>query len=130
MPCTAPKCRHRSDLQVSVTRLRGAVVLVDHTAEHLAALHRCVQRHDDPFVMLRWPLLPGLVRAVYVVVPGVGSQDRPQVCLAIDQHPVGALGPDGLYPAFGITQPVAQSRVTGQIGESETQMRAARPWFR
>lgn len=70
-----------------MTRLRGAVVLVHHTAEDRAALHRSVQRHDDPFVMLRWPLLPGLVPAGLVVVPGAGSPDRPQVCFAIDQHP-------------------------------------------
>jgi len=34
--CTAPKCRDRSDLRVSVTRLRGPVVLVDHAATQKA----------------------------------------------------------------------------------------------
>jgi len=41
-----------------VTRFRGAVVLIDHTGERLAALHRCARRHEDPFIMLRWPRLP------------------------------------------------------------------------
>jgi len=38
-----------------------------------------------------------------VVVPGAGSQDRPQMCFATDQHPADALGPNGPYRAFGIT---------------------------
>src|SRR5581483_104121 len=38
--CTVPKCRDGSDLRVSVTRLRGPVVLVDHAAEDLPALQR------------------------------------------------------------------------------------------
>jgi hypothetical protein len=53
--------------------------------------------------MIRWPLLPGLVRPMIVVVRRVGPQHRPQVRLTIDQHPVRALGPHGPHPAFGIT---------------------------
>jgi thioredoxin reductase len=37
--CTAPKCRHDAELRVLAVRLRGAVVLVDHAAEDLPALH-------------------------------------------------------------------------------------------
>src|SRR6266568_3402865 len=48
-------------------------------------------------------LIPGLVRPVPVVMPGVGPQDRPQMALAVNQHPVGALGRYRPYPAFGIT---------------------------
>jgi hypothetical protein len=36
--------------------------------------------------------MPGLVRPVAVVVPGVGAQHCSQMGVAVDQHPVGALG--------------------------------------
>jgi hypothetical protein len=39
---TAPKCRNRSDLQVSASHSGGSVVLVDHAAEYLPALYRCL----------------------------------------------------------------------------------------
>ena len=42
----------------------------------------------------------------------MGSQDRPQVALAVDQHPVDAFGPDCPYPAFAITiRPRPQRRL-------------------
>ena len=53
--------------------------------------------------MIGWTLVPGLVRPVPVVMPGVGLQRSPQMGFVVDEHPVGALGPDGPYPAFGIT---------------------------
>jgi hypothetical protein len=53
-----------SGLQVRQLSLCGPVVLVDHAAEHLPALHRRVMRYDDRVVMIGWPLLPGLVRPV------------------------------------------------------------------
>jgi hypothetical protein len=34
------------------------VVLVDHAAEDLPALHRRVQQYDGRLVMIGWPLLP------------------------------------------------------------------------
>ncbi len=86
-----------------MTGLRRPVILVDHAAEDLPALHRPVQGHDDRLVLIRWPLVPGLVRPVPVIVPGVGPQHCPQVRFAVDQHPVRALAPDGPYPAFGMT---------------------------
>ena len=50
--------------------------------------------------------LPGMyrskTRAVTVVVAGVPSEDRPQVPLVIDEHPVGALGARGSHPPLGI----------------------------
>jgi hypothetical protein len=52
--------------------------------------------------MIVWPLMPGLVWPVPVVVPGIGPQHRPQMTLAVNQHPLGALGPHGLYPPFRI----------------------------
>src|SRR6266516_210264 len=48
-------------------------------------------------------LLAGLVRAVPVVVAGVLAEDRSQVPLAVDNHPVGALGSGAAYPPFGVT---------------------------
>jgi len=108
-PSAGRACRH-VPLQNAVTgltcaslsRLRGPAVLVDHAAEYLPALHRRVQRRDGRLVMIGWPLIPGLVRPVPVIVPGVGPQYHPQVGLVVDQHPVGALRPDGPYPALGI----------------------------
>jgi len=50
------------------------VVLVDHAAKHLPALHRRVQRYNNRFVMIGWPLLPGLMRPMSVIVPYIGSQ--------------------------------------------------------
>ena len=38
-----------------------------------------------------------------VVVPGAGPQHHAEMSLAVDQHPVGAFGPGGRYPAFRIT---------------------------
>jgi len=43
------------------------VVLVDHAAEYLPALHRRVQRYDDQLVMIGGPLIAGLVRTVPVI---------------------------------------------------------------
>jgi hypothetical protein len=63
--CTAPKCWFMGGL-------RGPAVLVDHTAEHFPAPHRRAGRHEDRPVMVGWPLAPGLVRPVPVVIPGVG----------------------------------------------------------
>jgi hypothetical protein len=51
------------------------VVFVDHAAQHLPALYRRGQRHDDHLVMIGRALIPGLVRPVPVVMPGVGPQD-------------------------------------------------------
>jgi len=42
------------------------VVLVDDAAEDLPALDRRFQRHDDRSVLIRRPLLPGLMRAMAV----------------------------------------------------------------
>jgi hypothetical protein len=40
------------------------VVLIDHTAQHLAAPRRRVKRRYDQLVVIGWPLLAGLVRPV------------------------------------------------------------------
>jgi hypothetical protein len=46
---------------------------------------------------LRWPQVPGPVRAVPVVMVGVLLQDRPQMPRFGDQYPVGDLGPSGAW---------------------------------
>ena len=74
------------------------MVLVDHAAKYLSALHRCIQRYDDQPVMIGWPLLPGLMRPMSVIVPGVGPKHSPQMGFALDQHPVRALRPYRPYP--------------------------------
>jgi hypothetical protein len=43
--------------------------------------------------MVGWPLIPGSVRPVPVIVPGIGPQHRPQMTLAVDQQPVSTPGP-------------------------------------
>jgi hypothetical protein len=103
LACTAPKFRNRSDLQVSASHLCGSVVLVNHAAEYLPALHWRGQWHDNRLVMVGRPLIPGLVWPVPVIVPRVLGQHYPQVGFVVDQHPVGALRPYGPHPAFGIT---------------------------
>ena len=64
------------ELRISI-RLRDPVVLVDHTAEHLQALHRRIKRHDGRLVVIGWPLLPGLMRPVPVSAR-VGAQHSPE----------------------------------------------------
>jgi len=86
-PCNAPKCRDRSDLLVSVTRLLGPVVLIDHAAEDLPVLHRHANRHYLLLVMIGWQLLPRLVSPVPVVVLGIGPQHGPQMGFIVDEHP-------------------------------------------
>ncbi len=66
------------------------MVLVDHAAEHPPAPHRHIKGHDNRLVMIGWPLLPGLVRPVIVVVPGAGPQHNADMARAINQQPVRA----------------------------------------
>src|SRR3974390_981576 len=82
---------------------RSSVVFVDHAAEQLPAPHRRLERHDGGLIVIGWPLVPGLVRPVSVVMPGVGPQHSPQMGFVVDEHSVGALAPYDPYPAFGIT---------------------------
>jgi hypothetical protein len=49
---TASKCRDKAWPAGSAGGLGGPVVLVDHAVEHLAALHRAVQRYDNWLVMI------------------------------------------------------------------------------
>jgi hypothetical protein len=99
----------------SLSRLCGPTVLIDHAAEYLAALNRHVQRYDDQLVMIGWPLIPGLVRTVPVMVAGVGPQDRPQVSLAVHQHPVGALRPEGADPAAEVHHQAATGELLREL---------------
>ena len=56
----------------------------------------------DWLVMVGWPLVPGLVRPVPVIVADVLAQDQPQVPFSSDQHPVQALAARAGDPAFRI----------------------------
>src|SRR5215467_12776566 len=53
-------------------------------------------------VAVRWPQVPGPVRAMAVVMGGISIQHGTQVPWPDDEHPVGHLGPDRADPAFGI----------------------------
>ena len=67
------------------------MVLVDHAAEDFPALHRRGKRHGDWLVVIVWPLLPGLVRPMPVIVPGVGPKGRPQMAFAVDRPSDGGV---------------------------------------
>jgi hypothetical protein len=63
LTCTIRRVRLQNavtspDLRFSRSGPRGPVVLVDHAAEHLAALHPPPERHDDRLVIVGWPLVP------------------------------------------------------------------------
>jgi hypothetical protein len=70
--------------------------------KYLPAQHRCAGRPGEWRVVVGWSLLAGLVRAVTVVMAGVLRENRPQVPVVVDQHPVGALRPDSAHPPLGI----------------------------
>jgi hypothetical protein len=53
------------------------------------------------------------VRAVTVVMTGVLSEGRPQVPLVVDEHPVGALGPDRCWEQPGQRGQDARSAQSG-----------------
>ena len=74
---------------------------VDHAAEFPPPA-REVQRNANLVVLVGWSLLTGLVRAVPVVMAGVLAQDRAQLLVAVEQHPVSALGSRGAYPPLGV----------------------------
>jgi len=82
-------------------------VLVDQAAEDVATSYpRCREvghRSRGSVACVRRPQVPGPVRAMPVVMRDVLVQDCPQVPRPGDQHPVGALSPDGPHPALGIS---------------------------
>jgi hypothetical protein len=66
-------------------------------AEHRSASDLLGWFGGDRVVGSRWSELPGPVRAVAVVVPGVFGQHPAEMAFAEDQHPVGQLGPGGAH---------------------------------
>ncbi len=118
--CTAPKFVACLTCELS-SRSRDSVVLVDHAAEYFAALHRCVERHDDRLVVVGWSLTAGLLRPVAVVVVGGPSQHPPQVLFVVDQHsvvdPLKAIINVQNY-TYAVSQ-VAQTSLRSVIGQSD-----------
>jgi hypothetical protein len=71
--------------------LRDSLVLVDEAAKDGPALDPLLGEVSDGVVGAGWAELAAAMGAPPVVVGRVLVQDRPQVPLAKDQHPVGDL---------------------------------------
>jgi hypothetical protein len=94
------------DVVAGLVTVMRPVVFVDQPAENLMTSYRRrgqVGDGDcDAVVVVWWPQVPGLVRAMLAIVRDVLVQDRAQMPCPGDQHPVGDLGPGGAHPALGI----------------------------
>ena len=75
--------------------LCGPLVFVDEAAEDGLAFNPFLGEVGDRVVRLGRAELAAAMGASSVVVGLVLGQDRPQMPLAEDQHPVGDLGPGG-----------------------------------
>jgi hypothetical protein len=53
--------------------------------------------------VVEWVLVEALVRAMVVELALVFGEHCTGVSFVVDQHPVGALGPDAADEAFGVT---------------------------
>jgi len=102
-PCTASILIAWFVTWVFVTWLGSLVVLADHAAEYLPPPDWEVQRSGGLGFLVGRALLAGLVGPVPVVMAGVLAEDRSQVPLVVDEHPVGALGSCCAYPLPGVT---------------------------
>jgi hypothetical protein len=78
------------------------VVLVDHATEDLSSPYRRVDGDDRGWVVVGWVLVEALVRPVVVEMALVFAEHGTGVSFVVDQHPVGALGPDAGDEAFGV----------------------------
>ena len=80
-----------------------SMVFVDGAAEDTSPPYGRVDRHDNAWIVVGWPLLPALMWTVTVEMPLVGGQDRASVLLAVDQDVVGALPAYGAHEPFCVT---------------------------
>ncbi|MCW2638935.1 MAG: hypothetical protein JWP76_1241, partial [Dactylosporangium sp.] len=80
--------------------LCGSFVLVDQAAEDRASLHPGGVQVYDLRRRVRWLLVQRTMWTVAVVVSHVLAEDRRQLSLANDEHPVGALPTYGAHPAL------------------------------
>jgi hypothetical protein len=78
-------------------------VFVDDATQDTMSTDRGLERDDGGGIVVGWAVLPALVRAVIVEVPGELVQDRDGVAFVVDQHPVGALRSDTAYEPLGVT---------------------------
>jgi hypothetical protein len=77
------------------------VVLVDQAAQESSSPVGGVEVDHYARVALRRVLVAALVRSVLVEVLLVGAKHLAGVVLVVDQHLVGALGPDTANKRFG-----------------------------
>jgi len=80
----------------------GSLVFVDEAAEDVPALDLLLGEVGDGVVGPGRAELAAAMGSPPVVVGLVPGQDRPQVPLAEDQHPVGDLRPGGAHESFRI----------------------------
>jgi hypothetical protein len=79
------------------------VVLVDHATEDLSSPYRRVDGDERGWVVVGWVLVEALVRAMVIEMALVFGEHRRGVPFVVDQHPVGALGPDAADESFRVT---------------------------
>jgi hypothetical protein len=96
-PCGVPELGHGSLPGL----LRGSLVFAGEAAEDGPTLDPLPGEVSDGEAGPGRAELAAAVGAP-VVVPGVLSQDGPQVAFAEDQHPVGDLRPGGEHEPFGV----------------------------
>jgi hypothetical protein len=86
---------------VKPVRLRCLRILVDQAAQDRSAVNPGGVQVNDVRRRIRWLLSERAMWTVAVVVAGVLVDDRRQVPLADDEHPVRALSAYRAHPALG-----------------------------
>jgi len=91
--------------------LCGPLVFAEEAAEDGPALDPLLGKVNGRVVGPGWVELAAAMGASAVVVGLVLGQDRPQMPLGEDQHPVGDLGPGGEHEPFRVS---VRSRASGR----------------
>ena len=78
------------------------MILVDDAAEDLLAPYGRVEVDDDSRIVVGRAVVSALVWTMPVEVPLVLAEHGPSVALVVDQHSVGALGPDTEHEPLGV----------------------------